>query len=438
MPSISSEARFLGLDLQALWQEVRRPWLGASQWPLLRWLTPAAPVRLLLADGGEATWRGTEQAQMPGRAERARFVAVQLPADLVLQRHLSLPVVSAADVAQAAALEARANSPFAAHDLVWGSRALATPSGLRVDVAMSSRKQVDAYLAAQASRLGAGEQPEVWVQSGSQPPIVFQGFGEGRRMTHAQRARHVGYALLAAIALLGVAIAVTPTAQLRMRALQAVGAYEAARQRAAPAVRDRESLMQAVDKSTTLSELLGQRFDPLRVLERLTQVLPDDTSLQSFKMQGATVTIAGLTTNASTLMQLLGTQPGLREVNAPSAATRMAGSAKESFVIVFTLDPQVFGVPMAKVPVGEAAIAPAVSGAVPALAAASAPATPASAPAAVTAPVTAPVAAAAPPTARPAAAGGAVFGGGATFGGTAARPAAPASSSGAPTPPAKP
>lgn len=448
MPSISSEARFLGLDLQALWQEIRRPWLGASQWPVLRWLTPLSPVRLLLAQGGEAVWLGTERQQPQQAAQSARFVAVQLPAELVLQRHLALPRVAAGETAQAAALEARANSPFVASDLVWGSRTTPTPSGLRVDVALSSRKQIDAYLASQAARLPAGSEPEVWVQAGTQPPIVFHGFGEARRLAHALRTRRIGYALLATMALLGVAIAITPTAQLRLRALEAAAAYQAVSQRAAPAVRDREALMQSVDKAAALSELIGQRYEPLRVLERLTQVLPDDTALQSFKLQGATVTIAGLTTNASTLMQLLGTQPGLREVNAPSAATRMSGSAKESFVITFTLDPQVFGVPTAAAgPAGAAsaaaaaASAPAGAGAPPAASAspASAPAvlgTVATSPAAAAAAALATGAAKAPPAAPPPVRGAAA--GGATFGGTATRSAAPPAASAASTPAAKP
>ena len=450
MPSISSEARFLGLDLQALWQEIRRPWLGASQWPVLRWLTPAAPVRLLLAQGGEVVWLGTERQQPQQAAQNARFMAVQLPAELVLQRQLALPMVATGEATQAAALEARANSPFAASDLVWGSRTTPTPSGLRVDVALSSRKQINAYLASQSARLPAGLEPEVWVQAGAQPPIVFHGFGEARRMEHAQRTRRIGYALLATLVLLGVAIAITPTAQLRMRALEAAAAYQAVSQRAAPAVRDREALMQSVDKAAALSELIGQRFEPLRVLERLTQVLPDDTALQSFKLQGATVTIAGLTTNASTLMQLLGTQPGLREVNAPSAATRMAGSAKESFVISFTLDPQVFGVPaVAAGPAGAASAAVAAASATAgagAPSAASAP--PASAPAVQGSVATSPAAAGAvaaalatgaakaPPAAPPPVHAPAA--GGATFGGTATRSAAPPAASAASTPAAKP
>ena len=50
MPSISSDARFLGVDLRALWQEIRQPWRRLHESKALSWLTPDVPVLLLQAD----------------------------------------------------------------------------------------------------------------------------------------------------------------------------------------------------------------------------------------------------------------------------------------------------------------------------------------------------------------------------------------------------
>ncbi|RYH36524.1 MAG: hypothetical protein EON54_19450 [Alcaligenaceae bacterium] len=110
----------------------------------------------------------------------------------------------------------------------------------------------------------------------------------------------------------------------------------------------------------------------------LTKVLPDDTAVQSFKLQGRKVTVAGITGNASALMQLLGEQPGLRDVKAPSPATRLGASTKESFVIEFTLDLREFGV-VAPAAAASAAVVPAAAVASPqaALVAVPAPAAPA-------------------------------------------------------------
>ncbi|MBF0743797.1 fimbrial assembly protein, partial [Shigella flexneri] len=124
-------------------------------------------------------------------------------------------------------------------------------------------------------------------------------------------------------------------------------------------------LMQSADKLTQLSELVSNRIEPLKVLDRLTQLLPDDTYLQSFRLQGVKVTIAGLTNNSSALMQLLGNEAGFKEVRAPSAATRMGNTGKESFSIEFMLDPHVYGAPVsppAPVAVASAPPAPAAGG----------------------------------------------------------------------------
>lgn len=444
MPSISSDARFLGVDLHALWREIRSPWQGMHAWPLFSWLTPSAPVVLLHPGDGLSFWLGDEKQSKVAGPIKASFTAVELPEELVLRRTLTLPPMSDSDVVKAGALEVRAISPFSDSDLVWGGKTVDAPAGsAKIELALASRKQVAQYLASQAARLGGVSDPEVWVRSSQLRPIVMRGYGEGLRHAHALRWRRTGYGLLAVMALLTVAIAMTPTLQLRERAIEAAQSYQDAARRTAPVVAKRDALMQSAEKIGMLSEVLGTRIEPLKVLDKLTQLLPDDTYLQSFRLQGAKVTIVGLTNNAAALMQLLGDEPGLREVRAPSAATRMGNSAKEMFAIEFMLDPHVFGV-AGNTPgaASSAAASGAVIPALPANAVASAAASSASSAAASAAiPTTMVPATPAANTAGPAvpapAAGKAAFGGATpTFGGSPAKaPAGPSSSSANRTPP---
>lgn len=151
----------------------------------------------------------------------------------------------------------------------------------------------------------------------------------------------------------------TPTLQLRARAIEAVHAYDDVVHRTPALVKEREMLLQSVEKLNVLSELLTGRIEPMKVLDRLTKVLPDDTALQGFTLKGQKVTITGLTANASALMQILGEQPGVRDVRAPTPTTRVAGAnSKENFVIEFSLDPQEFGVAVASAPVVAASAVP--------------------------------------------------------------------------------
>ncbi|WCM89169.1 PilN domain-containing protein [Acidovorax sp. NCPPB 3576] len=438
MPSISSDARFLGIDLHALWRDVRSPWQGMHAWPLFSWLTPSAPVVLLHPEDGLSFWLGDEKQSKVAGPVKASFTAVELPEEFVLRRTLTLPPMAESDIAKAGALEVRAISPFPEADLVWGYRLLeGTAGSSRIELALASRKQVAQYLASQAARLGGVSNPEVWVRSNQQRPIVLGGYGEGLRHAHALRWMRAGYGLLLSMAVLAVAIAVTPTLQLRERAIEAAQSYQDAAKRTAPVVAKRDALMQSAEKLGMLSEVLATRIEPLRALDKLTQLLPDDTYLQSFRMQGAKVTIVGMTGNAAALMQVLGNEPGLREVRAPSAATRMGNSAKETFAIEFTLDPQFFGV-VGSATAGKAAM-PSTGAMTPALVpagVASAAASGASVAGASAVPASAlpanssPSAVAPPPASASPSAGGAAFGGSvATFGGhTTTAPALPASS----------
>lgn len=412
MPSISSDARFLGVDLSQLWQEIKRPWLRAHEWPLLAWLTPRAPLHVLQSDGGQSLWLANVSPIVRKGEPGAKFFAVELSEALVLARKLAVPVMRESDTVKAIELTVRGVSPFPMHEVVWGYRIQSsTSSAHEVEIALASRKQVDEYLAEQAPRLPAGTSPEVWALCGRSAPIVLRGYGEALRAAYAARWRRIGYGLLVSLSILLAAVAVTPIAQLRLRALEAVEAFGAAGNRAVPVVRQRELLLHSLEQGGNLAELLADRIDPLKVLDRLTKILPDDTALQSFKLQGTKVSISGVTSNAAALIQLLGDEKGWREVRAPAGATRMPGATKESFAIEFTADPRVFGVGVG----GELAAAPrdgaggrlagsAVAGVAPAQT------------------QTTRAASSLSPVASQA--GGAVFGGGATFGGAAARPAA--------------
>lgn len=314
---------------------------------MLAWLTPSAPVRVLQANGLETTWLGGRPI-LAALSSGQRFEAIEIPETLLLRRFLSVPSMAQAQVAQAVELDMRSASPFAAADLLWGYSAQPQEQGgLRIEAVMASRKQAQGYVASQQHRLEAASKAaanahEVWAFTLDNTPVVLPGWGEARRARHGARRRHVAYALMAAAVCLVAAMAVTPTMQLRLRALQAVHAFEALQARTVALVGQREAYMRSVAQLESLQGLLAARAKPLSLLETLTRTLPDDTSLHSIEVQGLKVTLNGLTGNAATLMQLLGATEGFREVRAPSPATRNPGADAENFIVELQLDPAVF------------------------------------------------------------------------------------------------
>lgn len=403
MATTTRSQRFLGLDLRGLWDDVRATWRRIQDWPAFQWFTPPVPVLVLGADGGQSVWYAGRTGPAPVRSGSAapRFTAVELPEDLSLIRRLSLPPLPEAEIAQAVALDVTGASPFAADDVVWGWSTRASRSGLlEVQLALASRAQVQAYLKELSAKLAAAETPEVWVIGGTAVPVVIGGFGEARRLAFANRQRLIALALVGLAIGLAMLAAATPVIQKRMRAVQAVNAFDALNRKAEPALRQRAQLVRAADTGAALKEVLAQRADPLYVMEVLTQALPDDTSLLGVQVQGAKVSINGVTGNAAALMQQLSARQEFRDVKAPVAATRPPGAPKDVFSIELTLVARA-------APVAQAGASPGT-----ALSPLGIPLPGAPAPAKVASP--------APAAASP---GGASFGGGAAFGGTAAAPA---------------
>lgn len=343
MSSISPSSQLFGLDLAVLWSDFRATWQRAHQWPLLAWLTPDVPVRVLRADGTEALWDGRRLVGA-ANARAPRFTAIEVPADSLLHRSMGLPLMADAQIAQAVALEISTVSPFPAADLVWGHVVQARPEGgVRVDAALASRKQVQVFLDQQHERLKGGE-AEVWAFSEAGTPIALAGWGGDRRARHAALRRRIGYGLVLGGLLLAGVMAITPIAQLRLRAIEAAVGYSELQGRAMPVVTQRDAFMQTIERMGLLREVLSEQADGIRLLEVLTQVLSDDTSLQSIEVKGLKVRIAGLTANAATLMQQLGQQAGFKDVRAPVAAVRNPGATLDSFNIEFQLDPAVWSV----------------------------------------------------------------------------------------------
>lgn len=342
---------------------------GAS--PLARWqslvervrarLAPPQPVLLLRADGSRAVWLG--DAPLPPDAVRTppRFVAVEVPDDLLLQRALDLPRLAPELAAEAVELDVRSSSPFPADDLAWGSTVRDTADGRRrAHIALASRRQVAQYLASHGPEPSEGAPaPEAWALAGG-VPVVLTGFGEPARLAQAASRARGDLVLLASAVLLALLVAATPTLQLRSRAVEAAAAHQALGQRVEPFVRKRDELTAINDSLQKLDAAASDRVDPAGVMEVLTNALGDDTYLYSLDIRKARVAAGGHTVDAAALLQKLSADPRLKDVRAPTAVTRVPGASKEAFMVEFTMaPPAAVAVPAAPVAAAPAAVAPA-------------------------------------------------------------------------------
>lgn len=344
MSEAPTSARFFGLDLASLRRDVLTAWQRMLNWPALAWLWPKLAVRLLLPSGTAVLSHGpdTPHSDNPKRTQSARFEAIQLPERLLLRSTLQVPPLQPHELHAALSLQVASLSPFVADDLVWAYQLepAASDSGgmLAAHLVIASRKLIAQYLAQDHAAVDL-EKVEVWVpRMAGQGDLILPGFGESARARHGTLWRWVSAFLVAVALVLVGAIALTPSAQLYLRAEQAHAAMAALTLKAAPFVKQRESLTHTTDQLNNLAEIVGKPLPPLQVLKTITDALPDDTSLLTLQVTGPKVSMSGQTVNAAALMKQLGTTPGLRDVTAPTPATKPLGSPREQFTIEFVLD----------------------------------------------------------------------------------------------------
>ncbi|UCG98319.1 MAG: PilN domain-containing protein [Burkholderiales bacterium] len=325
-----SSLRLFGIDLAAVPGYLRDGWAEALRWPALRWLTPDDPVRVLHADGTESVREGVSTRRAASSA-RARFVAVELPEPTVLRRSLALPRLTEEELRQAVELDVRAASPFPEDEVVWGYD-VEGGERLRVSAALTSRALIERQIEALRPRLGDA-QPEVWV--GGERPFVIPGYGESARLARSRRMRLALVGLLAMTALLLVALAVTPTLQLRERALEATRKNDELVRAVQPQVQMRDELVRLGDQVRLLSKAAEQRHDVVALIDQLTRQLPDDVTLSRLEIAGGGVRIIGQADNAAQLLQSLSANPAFAEVRAPAGITKAPAGSKEGFTIEF-------------------------------------------------------------------------------------------------------
>jgi len=293
-----------------------------------------------------------------GKAEGAPCVAVEVPEQWLLRNRLTLPRMAADQVEAAVRLEVIRLSPFPEADTAWGFSARPSAAGadlLDVDLALAARGHVQECLAAHAGETGRRE-PEAWALADGSRPMVLRGFGEGVRERRIRRG--FGWAVFWLLLALGwaLALALTPSLQLRVRALDAQARFTEVAQAAAPAVAEREALLRANEHLKVVDGLLASRADPKLALNILTPALDDGTYLHRMEVKGRNVSISGQTGNATALVQFLAGQKGLEDVHSSAAATRQ-GSGAERFTIDFVLKHPPPPEPVAA-PQGETAAAP--------------------------------------------------------------------------------
>lgn len=340
--------QFLGVDLSQwprLWLEGWRIAL-ASRW--LGRIVPQEPVDVILPTGECRRYLAGDWSDCT--AAPSRYRAVLLDRADVLTRSLTLPPLSGDDLVRAVAFEVEGLTPFGIDHTAWGYRQSegrqpgAATGGIVLEVALARQADVAARLAAaQGVTQGSHDQAdyEVWALDQAERPIVLRGFAEQRRAgRRTRRLLQIG-ALAVGVLFLSLAALSIPAIEAQSRLSEATAAYEKLQTQARDVQAARSRLIALSETALAVSERLSAAPTPIRLVDRLSALLPESAYLEQLTMNERHARVTGQSDNASALLQSLGAKPGFQNVRAPTAFTRSRATGKDRFVIEFDYHPEI-------------------------------------------------------------------------------------------------
>jgi hypothetical protein len=309
-----------------------RYWTAA--WRDLLWAHDS-PVRgrldeVVTVDTGNGSTCYQAGAVCSGQADSA-CAAILLPDELVLSKQIAVPLQAESELDSMLELEVRASSPFGAGDTRWGwAVAKRDESGIRVSLAIVSASATMAFLGRQHD-VHDSRVREVWAEVAG-VMVVVQGFGEGLREQRYRRRLLQCAGLLAVIAALLLAMA-GAAALFKSAELQGLERISAATAReAAEASRLKTLLAVANETIGAANEVVALYPNPHAEIARLTKLLGDETSINSFSMAGPEIRLRGRAADAALVMQQLTDEPAYSQVVAPQAISRVAEGQEQFYL----------------------------------------------------------------------------------------------------------
>ena len=293
---------------------------------------PATPLRIALVPEAAAARPLVAQALV--RDEEPPAVVLALQGARVLRRTLELPMAAEENLRQVLGFELDRQTPFRAEQVYFDCRVQRRDLAARqlvAEFALVPRAAVDAEL---ATLEAAGVPLEA--MDGVDATGERLGFNLLPRERRAPRARFwlkVNLAL-AALALLLLGAVMAQSVANRERALAALEARtDKAQVEARSVAALRNTLKQAIDGASFLTERKSARPPTIDVMLDLTRRLPADTWLQRFSVNADQVQLQGQSREAAALITLLQQSPYLEGPALQGAITPDARTGKEQFLI---------------------------------------------------------------------------------------------------------
>lgn len=298
--------------------------------PMIRLAMRRAGTDLMLGNF-EFDTTGIDEARSILRKQGRRYpIAMGVPAELLLERTLALPLAAEADLTSMLRYEMDSITPFAAEELFWTWTVVRRDrerGRLHVRLSLVPKAALPSLTSALEGLGIVASWLEAATPSGAARIIPLGNMAAARQ--RRQRNLRFGLAgtgvLMAACAVLPFAMQFVARTQVEDR----IGVLD-------PNVRLAETLRARISRDSSAAALIaaahGRAGDPLAVLSAVTTALPDDTFLTDLTIRGDRLEITGQSKAAARLIAVLAGSPIVKDPAFVASVTR-AENGSDAFSI---------------------------------------------------------------------------------------------------------
>ena len=274
-----------------------------------------------------------EQAQeLEELANRAREVVLCLPADKVLIKTLTLPLVAEENLREVLGFEMDRQTPFSLeqvyYDHILSARNSKT-STLSLELVVTPRQYLDELITKLADIGFQLHQVSICRDSGQAEAINL--LPEQARKHRPDSARYLNLALGVVVLVLLLGAIALPL----MNKLHVINTLEARAELATAKAEVIQRLRAEVEQLGAGSRFLVEKKQAtplaLEIIDELTRLLPDDTWINRLDIKGQEVEIQGQSASAAALIPLIESSDRLRNPRFRSPVTQLPGSNNERF-----------------------------------------------------------------------------------------------------------
>lgn len=291
-----------------------------------------------LADLDDGLNPATAQAQRLAR--KAVKTAILLPSEQALYKVLTLPVMAAADLRDALAFQIERQTPFSPDDVYFDYRVRerdADAKRVSIELVVAPRTAVERAVST-ARRLGFDPSVVGVDELNGGDPLAFNLLPRSMASGTRNYRPLLALVLIAALFAGGWMVAQAALDGKAAKADALVERVDLARQRA-----DKLQALKAErDALIQESQFLGKRKSeapkPILFVEELTRALPDHTWLFHLQQDGTRIRLSGYTSDASSLIGLVGALPMFTDPKFGSPVTHDPRRDKDRFNIVVELN----------------------------------------------------------------------------------------------------